>query len=55
MERLEVGHLELCRRLGAEPPGWFGQLTYEHYARHIADLEAWHSSAAARDMRVIRR
>jgi hypothetical protein len=46
MERLESGHLELCRLLRSEPPEWFGELTYEHYARHIPDLEAWHASAA---------
>jgi hypothetical protein len=46
IERLEIGHLELCRRLGPEPPGWLGELTYEHYGRHIRDLEAWHASTS---------
>jgi hypothetical protein len=46
MESLEVGHLELCQRLRSEPPGWFGELTYEHFARHVPDLESWHASAA---------
>jgi hypothetical protein len=45
LESLEIGHLELCRLLHAEPPSWFGELTYDHYARHRAELEAWHAAA----------
>ena len=46
MESLEAGHIEVCLRLRSEPPAWFGQLTYEHFARHVPALEAWHASAA---------
>jgi hypothetical protein len=43
---LDSNHAQLRRRLGADPPRWFGPCTYWHYTEHTRALLAFLRSFA---------